>query len=81
MQDFRKFRTENPYLPYTEIDSVEGIKGGAVLLTCHHVQAKFQLAFYREANDSRSVTDIFNNLYETLGDELYRKLFHVILAD
>jgi hypothetical protein len=62
MQDFRKFRSENPYLPYTEIDSVEGKKGGAVLLTCHHVQAKFQLAFYREANDSRSVTNIFNEL-------------------
>lgn len=81
MQDFRKFRSENPYLPYTEIDSVEGKKGGAVLLTCHHVQAKFQLAFYREANDSRSVTNIFNDLYETLGDELYKKLFYVILAD
>ncbi|MBQ9613777.1 MAG: IS30 family transposase [Lachnospiraceae bacterium] len=80
-QDFQTFMKEHPDLPYTEIDSVEGKKGCAVLLTCHFVQAKFQLAFRRDANDSKSVTDAFNKLYDTLGPELYHELFYIILAD
>ena len=54
----------NPSLPVAELDSVEGIKGGSVLLTIHFVLPKLQLAFLREANDSKSVTDIFDHLYE-----------------
>ena len=81
LNDFHKFMEKHPELPYTEIDSVEGQKGGAVLLTCHFVPAKFQIAFRRDSNDSKSVTDIFNRLYEALGPEMYNKLFYVILAD
>ena len=81
LNDFHKFMEKHPELPYTEIDSVEGKKCGAVLLTCHFVPAKFQIAFRRDSNDSKSVTDIFNRLYETLGPEMYNKLFYVILAD
>ena len=79
--DFEQYHEEHPDLPVVELDSVEGIKGGAVLLTVHFTFPRFQLAFKREANDSRSVTDIFNRLYEELGQDLYRKLFPVLLAD
>lgn len=81
INDFHQFMDEHPELPFTEIDTVEGKKGGAVLLTCHYVPAKFQIAFLRDSNDSKSVTDFFNYLYDTLGPELYNKLFYVILAD
>ena len=47
-----------------QLDSVEGIKGGSVLLTIHFVLPKLQLAFLRDANDSKSVTDIFDALYK-----------------
>lgn len=80
-EDFKRFQEEHPDLPVVELDSVEGVKGGAVLLTIHFVFPKFQLAFMREANDSRTVTDIFNNLYNTMGAALYKKLFPVLLAD
>lgn len=79
--DFREFMKNNPSLPVVELDSVEGVKGGAVLLTIHFVLPKLQLAFYRKANTSQSVIDIFNHLYETLGPDTYRKLFPVLLAD
>ena len=79
--DYLKFTEEHPDLPVVELDSVEGIKGGAVLLTVHFVFPKFQLAFKREANDSRSVTDIFHDLYRRLGKDLYKKLFPILLAD
>ena len=65
----------NPSLPVAELDSVEGIKGGSVLLTIHFVLPKLQLAFLREANDSKSVTDIFDHLYELLGFDNFTKLF------
>ena len=79
--DFNTFRENNPSLPVVELDSVEGVKGGAVLLTIHFVLPKLQLAFYRESNTSQSVIDIFNQLYEVLGSDTYKKLFPILLAD
>lgn len=80
-EDYIKFREEHPELPVVELDSVEGIKGGAVLLTIHFVLQKFQMAYKRKANDSQSVIDIFNSLYALLGKELYMRLFPILLAD
>ena len=79
--DYKLYRKNNPSLPVAELDSVEGIKGGSVLLTIHFVLPKLQLAFLREANDSKSVTDIFNHLYELLGFDNFTKLFPICLAD
>ena len=53
---------ENPDSVVCEGDSVEGIKGGKVLLTLFFVQQNLQLAFLRNYNDSRSVTEIFERL-------------------
>lgn len=80
-EDFKKYHDENPSLPITELDSVEGVKGGAVLLTIHFVLPKLQLAFFREANDSKSVTDIINSIYEKIGEDDFKKIFPLILAD
>ena len=79
--DYKKYREEHPELLVVELDSVEGVKGGAVLLTIHFVLQKFQLAYKREANDSQSVIDIFNSLYDLLGKKLYMQLFPILLAD
>ena len=62
-------------------DTVEGIKGGKVLLTIHFVNCSFMLAFIREHNDSQSVIDIFNMLEDKLGLDVFRELFIVILTD
>ena len=39
------------------------------------------LAFLRDRNTARSVLEVFNDLYATLGRETYCKLFPVILTD
>ena len=62
-EDFLKFMEENPDSVVCEGDSVEGVKGGKVLLTLFIVQQNLQLAFLRNYNDSRSVTEIFERLY------------------
>jgi IS30 family transposase len=72
---------ENPDTPLVEMDTVEGEKGGKVLLTLHFVQAEMMLAFLRDHNDSRSVIDIFDLLYETIGHDLFCKVFRVCLTD
>lgn len=79
--DYNVYRNENPSLPVAELDSVEGIKGGSALLTIHFVLSKHQLAFLCESNDSKSVTDIFNHLYEILGFDNFTKIFPLCLAD
>lgn len=79
--DFLQFHENNPSLHVVQADTVEGLKGKPVLLTLHFVLPRLQLAFIRQANDSRSVTNIFNCLYELLGSSLFCKLFPVILAD
>jgi len=71
----------HPSLPVTELDSVEGRKGGQVLLTIHFVKAELMLAFIREHNDSQSVIDIFERLYLQLLPDNFLKIFKVCLAD
>lgn len=80
-EEFKAFMETHPDHPVVQMDSVEGKKGGKVLLTIHFVKAEFMIAFLRDYNDSKSVTDIFCNLYELLGSELFRELFPLILTD
>ena len=78
---YQKYIAEHPDASVRQIDSVEGIKGGAVLLTIHFVEQELQLAFPRTHNDSQSVIDIFNRLYFELRTDIFMELFPVLLAD
>lgn len=79
--DFLAYMSENPDTPIVEMDSVEGVKGGKVLLTVHFRELQFMLAFLRDANTSISVINIFEKLYLELGPEIFISLFPVILTD
>jgi IS30 family transposase len=63
------------------MDTVIGRVGGKVLLTLSFVNSSFMLAYLRDANTSKSVTDIFQMLWESLGKEYFMELFPVILTD
>lgn len=78
---FTAYMKEHPLLPVTELDSVEGTKGGRVLLTIHFVKAELMLAFIRGHNDSQSVIDIFERLYLELRPDRFMEIFKVCLAD
>lgn len=79
--DYKTFKSSYPDLPARQLDSVEGTKGGAVLLTIHFVEQKLQLAFLRQSNDSQSVIDIFERLYLELRPDIFMDVFPVLLAD
>lgn len=79
--NYIEFLSNNPDINIVEMDTIEGIKGGKVLLTIHFVNCSFMLAFIREHNDAQSVINIFNMIENKFGIELFKKLFPVILTD
>jgi IS30 family transposase len=79
--DFLAFTLEHPDIPVVEMDSVMGTIGGKVLLTLHFVQPQLMLAYLRDANDSKSVIDIFDKLYLELQPDLFMQLFPLLLCD
>lgn len=81
IQDYLSFINDHPDYPVVQLDSVEGKKGGKVLLTIHFVKTELMLAFLRDRNDSKSVIDIFEMLYSILGPVQFKKIFKVCLAD
>jgi IS30 family transposase len=64
-----------------QMDTVEGRQGGKVILTMSCVNSSFMLAYLRDANTSKSVTDVFQMLWEVLGKESFMEVFPVILTD
>lgn len=80
-EDYLRFIDENKDIATVQMDTVEGTKGGKVLLTIHFVDTSFMLMFIRDANDSKSVTDCFEMIYKAIEKEHYMKLFPVLLTD
>ena len=80
-EDFETYLAANPDIPIVEMDSVEGRKGGKVLLTIYFRNSSLMLAFIRDTNTAKSVTAIFDHMYELLDHEIFTSLFQVILTD
>lgn len=78
--DYKAFVAANGDAAVVQMDSVEGRKGGKVLLTLHFVACHLQLAFIRDRNTAASVAEVFAWLRDTLGDD-FARLFPVILTD
>lgn len=78
---FKAFLEGRPDCPVIELDSVEGSKGGKVLLTIHFVSCEFMLAFLRNRNTAASVYDVIERLYWELRPDVFMDLFPVLLAD
>lgn len=80
-EDFLVFMGKNPDISVVQIDSVIGSKGGKCLLTIHFVDTSLMLAFLRDVNTSKLITDIFEMLYDTLGKVIFKRLYQVLPFD
>lgn len=80
-EDFEKYLLDKPDTQIVEMDTVEGKKGGKVLLTMLFRNSKLMLAFILEDKTSNSVLKVFNWLEAILGNTLFEKTFPVILTD
>ncbi len=73
--DYLKYMADHSDQTVLEGDTVEGIKGGKCILTLSWPSWSFQIGILREHNNSSSVTKIVDNFYNSLGDELFHKIF------
>ena len=80
-EDFKKYIELHTELPIVEMDTVEGTKGGKVLLTLLFRVSRLMLAFILEEKTQKEVLRIFNMLEYELGTELFQKTFSIILTD
>lgn len=84
-EDFLRFikKDENKYLPFVEIDTVEGKQGVGenVCMTIIFNTCSMMFGFLRDSNSSKSVTEIFTRIKQNLGEELFSKIFPIILTD
>ncbi|MBS5333933.1 MAG: IS30 family transposase [Firmicutes bacterium] len=82
LDDFNSYLEENPDASVVEMDTVKGkLERGKVLLTMIFRKTDFMLVFLLPDGTQKSVLQIFDSLTITLGLELFRKLFQVILTD
>lgn len=79
-KDYLTYMQQHPSAVVCQMDTVEGKKGGKVMLTLYFQNCGLQLLYMRERNDSASVTEIFSELRSALGED-FSKLFQVILTD
>ena len=80
-EDFEKYLLENPDVSIVEMDTVEGKKGGKVLLTFLFRNSKLMLAFLMKDKSADTVIKVFDYLESILGNNLFEKTFPVILTD
>ena len=79
--DYLKFLKEHKDISIVQMDTVEGRRGGKVLLTIHFVDTSFMLMLLRDANNSRSVSQWFKWIYDAVGPKEYKTILFLILTD
>ncbi|HZK71873.1 MAG TPA: IS30 family transposase, partial [Clostridia bacterium] len=79
--DFVAFIESNPEIPIVEMDTVEGLKGGKVILTMLFRNSSCMLGFLLPDKTQASVVEVFDFLEEKLGSILFNKTFPIILTD
>ena len=77
----KRYNDNNFNINIVEMDTVEGIKGGSLLLTLLWRQANFMLAYKIENKEADSVNSFFTHLKKLLGYEKFHELFPIILTD
>jgi len=80
-EDFLAYTEQHSDLYIVEMDTVEGIKGGKVILTLLFRNCAFMSMFLLEDSTQASVLKVFDTLEEGLGIECFKQVFPVILTD
>ena len=79
--DFSTLLQKDPRMSVVEMDTVEGQKGGKVLLTLLFRASSLMLIFLMDSKNQECVKEVFDYLTKTLGVKNFRKLFPLILTD
>lgn len=82
--DFQDYIEFNPNASIVEMDTVIGTsggKGGKCMLTLLFRQYNFMLIYLLPYKRTEYVTQVFNDLKDSLGMDEFKRLFEVILTD
>jgi len=79
--DFLEYVTKFPNKSIVEMDTVEGVKGGKCFLTLFIRKTSLLLIFLLDSKTQDEVNKCFTYLKKTLGINLYKKIFQIILTD
>lgn len=79
--DYAEYISLNPDSMISQMDSVVIHKGGQCILIILLTSCDLQLMFPRERNTAASVTEVFRELWNKLGEKYFKELFQVILTD
>lgn len=82
MTDFEEYIINNPNCNIVEMDTVIGkFEDKKCIMTLYFRNSKLMLMFLIKKYKSSEVTKVFKSIRESLGDEVYKELFEVILTD
>lgn len=80
-KEFLTYSEQHPEIPVVEMDTVEGSKGGKVILTLLFRHCNLMLMFLLDANTKESVIGVFDALENAIGNECFKRIFPIILTD
>ena len=78
--DFQAYIMEHPELNIIEMDTVEGTKGGKVILTLFFRDCDLQLMILKDKKTAAAVTSAYGMLRKRLGDD-FARVFRLVLTD
>lgn len=82
MADFEDYIKNNPNCNIVEMDTVIGkFEDKKCIMTLYFRKSKLMLMFLIKKYKPSEVTKIFENIRKDIGDDLYKKIFEVILTD
>ena len=80
-EDFQKYLEEHPDTEVVEMDTVEGTKGGKLLLTMLFRKSNLMLAYLIPDKTKKTLAERIGWLEGELGTEMFTKTYPVILTD
>lgn len=80
-EDFINYLAENPNTIYTQMDTIEGRKGGKVCLSLKVVNVQLQFYFLLENKKASTIVKQINKIQSIIGIEAFKKIFGTILTD
>ena len=80
-EDYLKFEIENPNVDTVEMDTVYNNKSGPYIQTFIFEKTMFMFGILKQEKTSLSMAKSLDDLENTLGHDLYRKYFALILTD
>lgn len=79
--DFQQFMMDHPCTNVWQMDTVEGKKGGSAVLSLLYTKTNLQLYFKIARINTSEVNQVFTNIKEHLGNDLFKETFTCILTD